>query len=181
MVLSSDRAANVPSATIDLRPNRVNLAKEKGFARLDFIGIGIAVFRRPAFDHVRNVNLIARQADGLDDLRELLSRPTHKRYALQIFIPAWRFPDEHEVGIGISDSEDDRVAPRFVQLATGAITDIIPNAPEHLVGSHERHGTATGKFVFSWELAAEGVSTGDPIERVVHTGSRLVPVTPSSL
>ena len=51
------------------------------------------------------------------------ARPTNG-IALDVFVGARRFADEHQVGVGIADAEDDLRAPERVQLAAGAVADV---------------------------------------------------------
>ena len=94
---SSVCAANVPSATIDLRLDRVDLAEEERLAGRDLVRLGIAVARRPALDHVGDVDLVAVKPDRLDDLRQQLPGAADERDALDVLVGARRLADEHQV------------------------------------------------------------------------------------
>ena len=83
---------------------------------VDFVGLGIAVLRRPALDDVRDVDVVARQLDRLDDLRQQLAGAADKRHALLVFVGAGRLADEHQVGRWVADAEDDLLRPSVCSL-----------------------------------------------------------------
>ena len=116
-----------PEATDHFRANRVELAKQIGRAGGDFVVLGQAIFRRPAFHDVADVDVLAAQTHRLDHLREQFSGAADERFALNIFVVPRAFTDEHELGLRIPDAEDD-VRARFVQLAARAIADVVANA-----------------------------------------------------
>jgi hypothetical protein len=80
---------------------------------LHFCGRGLAVAGRlagrvgPAFQNVRDVNIAALQAHGLDNFREQLPGSAHERLALPVFVRARRFADEHELRVNVADAEHD--------------------------------------------------------------------------
>ena len=49
-------------------------------------GCGIAVARRPALHDVRDVDVVAREPDAFDELRQQLSRAPDERLTLQVFL-----------------------------------------------------------------------------------------------
>ena len=100
-----------------LRLDGVDLPEQEWLARLDFVLLGVAVLRRPALDHVRDVHVLALQIDRFDDLRQQLPGAADERNALLIFVGARRFADEHQIGVGIADAEDDLLPSERVQLA----------------------------------------------------------------
>src|SRR4030095_10351118 len=100
------------------------LAKEKGLARLDFVRLRIAILRWPALDHVRDVYVVALEANRLDDLRQLLPGTAHERYALDIFVPPRGLADKHEIGVRVANAENDLPASETAQLAPRAIADV---------------------------------------------------------
>ena len=81
----------------DLRLDAVDLLEEERLARLDLVGLGIAVFRRTALDHVGDVHVVAPEANRLDDLGEQLTGAPDKRDPLDVFVGSWRFAHEHQV------------------------------------------------------------------------------------
>ena len=89
-------AANVPSATMTRGWIRSICRNRNGWHSLDFVRLGVAIARRPALDHVRDVHIRPRQADRFDDLGEQLPRASDERLALDVFIRARRLADEHE-------------------------------------------------------------------------------------
>src|SRR5262245_10824242 len=109
-----------PERDDDLRLDRVDLPEKKGLAGRDFVRLRIAVARRTALDHVRDVDVGAREADGLDDLRQQLAGAPDERLALLVFIGTRRLADEHELGARIADAEDDLLAAKRAELAARA-------------------------------------------------------------
>ena len=99
----------------------VDLAEQERLALLHFVGLGVAVARRPALDDVGDVDVLAPQADGLDDLRQQLPGAADERLALDVFVGARRLAHEHQVGVRVADAEHDLLAPERVQLAAGAV------------------------------------------------------------
>ena len=81
--------------------DEVDLPEQKRLARRDLVGLRIAVLGRPAFDDVGDVHVVARQADGLDDLREELAGAADERDALDVFVRARRLADKHQVRLGL--------------------------------------------------------------------------------
>ena len=60
----------------------------------------IAVVRWTALQHVADVDIVATQLHGLDDLRQQLPRLADKRQPLPILVGARGFPNKHDAGIG---------------------------------------------------------------------------------
>src|SRR5262245_4342208 len=92
----------------------VDLLEQERFARIDFVGLRIAISGRAALDHVRDVHIVARQTDGFDDLREQLPGPSDERNALHVFVRARRLADEHQIRLRVPDAEDDLTAAHRV-------------------------------------------------------------------
>ena len=70
----------------------------------------IAILRRTTLEDVREVDVVAIEADAREQSLEQLARlPCERRSAL-VFLEAGRLADEHQVGIGIAEAEDDTVA-----------------------------------------------------------------------
>src|SRR4029079_17946714 len=116
------------------RIHRRNLRPEERRALLDLVRLRIAVIGGPALHDVRDVHLLAREAHRLDDLREQLPGPADERLALQIFIGAWAFADEHQPSMRVADAEDDVRAP-LVQLAASAVADLVTDLVQFAAGS----------------------------------------------
>src|SRR6266540_897814 len=102
----------VPERRDQLRLDQLDLAEEVRLAGLDLVRLRIAVARRAALDHVRDVHVLARQADPLEELVEELARLADERIALLVFVEARGLPDEQEVCVGVSDAENDLRAAR---------------------------------------------------------------------
>src|SRR5215475_5773444 len=88
-------------------PNEINLLLEERFAGCDLIRLRIAIFRRPALNHISYINVLALESHSFrKDIVEQLPRPAHKRLPLQIFITTRSFTNEHQLGLGITHPED---------------------------------------------------------------------------
>src|SRR5689334_4018368 len=96
----------IPQRADERRSDYFNLLQQERLARLDFVRFRIAVVRRPAFDDIRNVDLRSRQAGGLQEFVEQLSRRANERLTLLILVESRRFSDEHYRGVWIADAED---------------------------------------------------------------------------
>ena len=72
-----------------------------------FAIVGGLVFRgRSVFTDVGDVNHVAGESHGLEDLVEFLAGGAHEGFGLELFVVAGGFSDEHEVGPGIPAGED---------------------------------------------------------------------------
>ena len=125
------RRRNCPG-TDHFRLDYVELAQQGRRAGGDFVFFREAIFRRAAFHHVADVNVVAAQAHGFDHLREQFSRAADEGLALTIFIVAGAFADENQIGFRVADAEDDVAAP-FVEFAARAIADVGADAVERVV------------------------------------------------
>src|SRR6266540_1635469 len=84
----------------DCRLDQLDLAVEVRQARRDFVVLRQAVLGRPAFHDVADEHLLARQLDGLEDLREQLPGPADERAPRLVFGASGTFPDDDEAGGG---------------------------------------------------------------------------------
>src|SRR5437773_9504556 len=107
-----------------LRLDDFDLPEQERLAGLDFVLLGVPVLWRTTLDHIRNVDVIAREADRLDDFREELTGAADERDALDVFVMARRLADKHEVGRRIAHSEHDLLPPEAVQLAARAVAKV---------------------------------------------------------
>ena len=123
----------------DLWLNAVDLLKEERLAGLDLVGLGIAVLRRPAFDDVRDIDVVAAESDGLDDLGQQLAGTPDKRNALDVFVSSRRLADEHQVGRWIANAKYDLPPAEPVQLASSAIANLGANRLKGFLW-RSRHG-----------------------------------------
>ena len=106
LTFSSDCTAKVPKPDDHLRADQIDLPKQKGLAGRDFVGLGIAILGRPAFDHVADVNVGARHPHpALDYIGEQLARAAHERLAARVLVGAGPLADEHQFGRRIADAE----------------------------------------------------------------------------
>ena len=161
----------------DLRLDAVDLTEEEAFTRLDFVGIRIPVAGRPAFDDVRDVDVVARQADGFDDLRQQLAcaaRRTgcpaglrRRRAPLRRTSgPRGGFPRRRRSACGPSACSLHRVqSPMSSRMASS-------------VSSRRPRRTTTGTVFERCVSGDSGAAAAASRRR--HAGSRLMPVTPRS-
>jgi hypothetical protein len=98
------------------------LAEERG-ARLDLDRLRITVAGWPALQDVRDVDVGSVQADRREEFVEQLARRPHERLALQVLVAARSLTDEHDVGIGAPDAENE-TGPRVSERAPVAVADV---------------------------------------------------------
>ena len=102
-----------PEGDDDSRLDDFNLAANVRTACVELVLLGIAILGRPAFHHISDVDVVACQMHRFDDVGEKLPRPPDERFALDVFVAARRLADEHQIGVGIADAENNlRSAPR---------------------------------------------------------------------
>src|SRR6185503_19139698 len=108
------------------------------------VGFGIAILWRAALDDVRDIDAVALQPDGLDDLRQLLPGPPDKRDALNVFVASRRLAHEHQIGGGAADAKNNLLPSELAQLAPRAIADVLANGAQpgcaRLAGLHRLPG-----------------------------------------
>ena len=109
--------AAAAQAADELRPDDAQLGVEVLAAVGGFVGQGRAVVRRPALEDVEDVDVLALQRAGLDDLVEQLAGAAHERLALAVFVGPGASPKKHEPGLRIADAED-RLRSRAGQFGT---------------------------------------------------------------
>ena len=107
----------------DLRLDQCDLPKEVALAGLDLVRLRVAVPGRAALENVRDVHLIALEADTGKQPFEQLARLAHERLALLVLVEARRLADEHQVRRGIADPEDD-LGPPLREPAVRAAGDL---------------------------------------------------------
>jgi len=122
-ILGGDRSERNHNFGLDYS----DLAHQEWRAGVTLVAFGRAVARGTALDHVRDVDFLARQSHRFDHVVEQLTGSAHKGFALRIFVGAGAFADEHQLGFRIAYPEDDLLAALLVQLASGAVTEILAN------------------------------------------------------
>ena len=84
----------------DLGTDEIDLFSEKRLAGGDFIRFGIAIFRRPAFDDVCDVNVVALEPHTFgDDVGQKLAGASDKGLALKIFVAPRPLADKHQLSV----------------------------------------------------------------------------------
>ena len=114
----------------DFRLDDRDLPHQKRQAGVTFIALRSAVSRRTALNDVGNVDVFAADAHRFDHVVEQLTGTTDKGLALQVFISARAFPDEHEFRTRIADSEDDLLASLLMELAALAVAEVFADQLE---------------------------------------------------
>src|ERR1017187_4275308 len=118
-----------------LGANGQQLAREELAADLHLVRLRRAVFRRAAFHHVADVDILAQQRNAFffrgafDHLRQQLARAADERDTLRVFIRARTFAYEDQFGLLVAHAEDDFGA-LFVQAAAMAIANVVEDAEE---------------------------------------------------
>ena len=100
----------------------LDLSKQKRLAGFNLVWLGVPVLGRPALDDVGNVDLVARQIDGFDDLGQQLARPADKRNPLEIFVVTGCLTNEHQVSGRASHAKYNRVTAKLMELAARAVS-----------------------------------------------------------
>ena len=106
------------------RADQLDLLEEPRLARLDLVGLRIAVARRPTLQHVRDVDVGAGEPDVAEQPFEQLAGCADERHALLILVEAGRFADEHQLRRGRPRSEDD-LRPGFGESAARARSSVL--------------------------------------------------------
>ena len=119
-------AAVAPSATITSGWIASIWRKRNGDAGVGLDRLGNPILRRSAFDDVRDVDLIAAQAHGVDHVVEQLAGAADERQALRVLIGARTFADEHQPRVRVAVAEDNGVAA-LVKRAARARAHVVAN------------------------------------------------------
>ena len=121
----------------DFRLHERQLLFEVRRARLHLVGHRIAVHRRPALEHVGDVDIGAAQRDAGQKRVQQLAGGADKRLALPVFVEARGLADDHHVGGARSDSRYS-LGSRRVQAAVLARPDGVVELPQGAGGNHRR-------------------------------------------
>src|SRR5262245_6552279 len=152
-----------PERAEDSRRDEADLLHEVGPAGGDLLRERVAIPGRAALEDVRDVHLVARQADGGEDLGQELAGSADERDALQVFLAPGGLADEHEGGGRAARAEDEARA-RAAQRALHALLDLVMEGVER---SGRLAGVVAG-------LLARGLDREDaaPAARRAGGGSR---------
>src|SRR5215213_412297 len=143
----------------DLGLDGLDLALQVGVARSDLARLRLAVLHPAALldggaalDDVGQVDLLAGQVDGRQDVVEELARPPDERQPRGVLVLAGPLADEHQGRVGVPGRED-RVGAALREVTLGA------------------HGDLTGEFLEP-SLAVLAALRG--IEKTLHGPSRML-------
>ena len=89
----------------DLWLDEFDLALEVTAALRRFVGLRVAIVRRPALEDVGDKHLVASLAHGPQHFIEQLARATHKRFAAAILFSTRRLADDHQPRVRIADAD----------------------------------------------------------------------------
>src|SRR5713226_3171873 len=129
---------DAPEGEDDLGLERGELGREHRRARRELLGLRVPVAGRSALDCIRNIHLVAREADArrLEHLGEELARAPDERQALRVLVGARPLADHDELCARAARAEDDRRAP-LAELALPAALERPLLGAQRLVGTEE--------------------------------------------
>ena len=104
----------------------LKLFDQKRLTGGNFVGLRVAILRRPTFDDIGDINLFPPELDRLDDLVQQLPGLADERLALKVFVPSRGFADEDQLGLRVSYAEDD-LGPVGMQFATTTVSQFRTN------------------------------------------------------
>jgi poly(A) polymerase len=127
--------------------NEFDLFPEMGHAGLNLDGFRISIFRRPAFQDVRDVDILASQPDRGEEFAQQLPGLTDEGPALPILVETRRLSDKQDSGVGVPFAEDE-LGPGTREAALLAVFDLFVELPE---GDHRAIGSnnTTGILLYS--------------------------------
>ena len=123
------------------RRHEFDLALEVVAAAARLLGARIAVAGRPALEHVGDVDVLPREAEGLQHRRQQLARAADERLALPVLLGAGRLADEHPAGRPAADAEH-RLRARRMQFAPRAGRHALAQGAPVQPGSVARRSSA---------------------------------------
>src|SRR5206468_644009 len=92
--------------------------------RRHFVRSRFAISGRATFNDVQDKDLLALQSHPRDHLVQQITGAADERAALEVFVFAGAFADEHNLGVGIAFAED-RVRSLLAQPAARAALDLV--------------------------------------------------------
>src|SRR6266498_5267579 len=123
--LEKQAHGETPEGDNDARIDNLNLVlKIIARASFDFIGQGIAIPWRAAFDHVRDPDIGARHASLFKQLIQKFSCCADERTSLLIFMETWSLTNKHDLSMCRSFARDCFFA-RTMEFALGTNHDLL--------------------------------------------------------
>src|SRR4051794_37168709 len=95
----------VPERRDHTRLDQLHLFLQVGPARVDLLRLRVAVAGRPALEDVRDEDVLALQADAVQQLAEQPSGPSDEGQSLAVLLSTGSLPDEDQVGVGVARAE----------------------------------------------------------------------------
>src|SRR2546430_16689570 len=111
MIRRPPRSTLFPYTTLfrsrdDFRLDQRDLPEQITLAGLDLVGLRIAISRRAAHEHIRDIDLLAPEPDSRQQLVEQFSGLADEGLALLVLLEPGRFADGHQVSGRSTDAED---------------------------------------------------------------------------
>ena len=152
-VARQELGGEVAERADDLGPDDLDLPEQVRAAGLDLLRLRVAVVGRAALEDVGDVDLLARHADGREQLLEQLAGLAYERPALLVLVVAGRLSHEHQVGAGVSLAEHG-LGARGPERAPGAALDLLTEGVERGddVVSGRCHSSHWRSWSSSWSL-----------------------------
>lgn len=139
-------AGHLPHAEDELRVHQLDLLVQIGEAAAALLGQGVAVVRRTMLEDVRDVDIFTAEFDRFEDVGEELARLAHEGLALEVLVLAGGLANEHEIGIGVSDAENE---VRARQVGAKLLRRFAHEA-ELIQGGDGRQARSLGKLGFGF-------------------------------
>ena len=151
---------NASHAHDNLRADKAHLFPEPLQTGILLVRLWVTVLWRTAFHHVGNVDiLVSGEANRLQHFVQELAGAAHKRLALQVLVFTWALPNEHDIGLRITNAKHQVVTglpqSALLTLFTGSVQflkTVIHNTSSKLRKSatHFTIGTIRRQNVVYW-------------------------------
>src|SRR5262249_8983812 len=129
----------------NFRLNELDLFSQKRLAGGNFVRLGITIVGWPTLDDIGDVNVLPFHAHAFgNDVGQKLARATDEGLALNIFVASRAFTDEHQLRLGITDTEN-YMGSAGAEPAKTAVANRVAQLFESL-RPHRRR--TTGKEIF---------------------------------
>ncbi len=132
---------DAPQAYDSLGTDAGQLPKQKRQTGCNLVLFRSAIFRGPAFHHVRDVHVFAPQAHGGNHLIEQLPGAAHEGLTPHILVMARSLSHKNQFGLRIANTKDD-IRPPVMQFAARAACQFAANTFQRIainaVGGFEK-------------------------------------------
>ena len=141
--------AKFPSVATTRGRTSVDLAEQVRLAGGDLRLERVAVLRRPALEDVREIHVVAGEADPGEQPLEQLARLLRRTAVPLILVEAGSLADDHQLGVGIARAEDD-LRPRLGERAAHTAGGVGRVRGERLGTGKGIHRTASLGAIAGW-------------------------------